>query len=59
MAIFGTAHGWGGEGGGQKRPPPSIKSVTHPTKMNLGTVIHYLKKIQKIHEPRDTTPTFC
>ena len=55
MGIFGTAHGWGG---GAKTPASLYKIChTYPTKMNLGTVIHYLKKIQKIHEPRDTTPT--
>ena len=34
-------------GGGQKGPP-SLKSVTHPTMMKLGTVIPYQKKIQNI-----------
>ena len=33
--------------GGSKKAP-SLKSVTHPTMMKLGTVIPYLKKIQKI-----------
>ena len=42
-------------GGGQKGPP--LKSVTHPTMMKLGTVIPYLKKIQKIYESRDTPVT--
>ena len=27
MGFFGAAHGW--LGGGAKRPPPSLKSVTH------------------------------
>ena len=39
-----------GEGVGQK-------SVTYPTMMKLGTVIPYLKKIQKIYESRDTPLT--
>ena len=45
MGIFGAAHGLGegrGEGGAKK----------------LGTVIPYLKKIQKIYESRDTLPEF-
>ena len=46
MGIFGAAHGWGG-----------VKSYTHPTMMKLGTVIPYLKKIQKICESRDTPLT--
>ena len=37
-----------GEGVGQK-------SVTYPTMMKLGTVIPYLKKIQKIYESHDTS----
>ena len=59
MGIFGAAQGWGG-GGGQKTPLPSSKICrTYPTMMKLGTVIPYLKKIQKIYESRDTTPEFC
>ena len=42
MGIFGAAHGWGGA-----KRPPSLKSVTHPAMMKLGTVIPYLNKIQK------------
>ena len=37
----------------------SLKSDTHPTKVNLGTVIPYLKKIQKTYESRDTRLEFC
>ena len=51
MGIFGDAHGWGG--GGKKAPLPKIYH-TYPTMMKLGTVIPYLKKIQKIYESRDT-----
>ena len=55
--IFGTAYGWGGEA---KSPPPLPKIChTYPTMMKLGTVTPYLKKIQKIYEPRDTPPEFC
>ena len=43
MGIFGAAHGCGG---GQKGPFPKI-SHTYPAMMKLGTVIPYLKKIQK------------
>ena len=45
MDIFGDAHGWG-------------EVITHPTMMKLGTVIPYLKKMQKIYESRDTSPDF-
>ena len=54
MGIFGAAHGWVG----QERPLPKI-CHTYPTVMKLGTVIPYLKKIQKIFESRDTPPDFC
>ena len=42
MGIFGATHGWGG----QKVPLPKI-CHTYPTMTKLGTVIAYLKKIQK------------
>ena len=45
----------GGWGGGKKAPLPKI-CHTYPTMMKLGTVIPYLKKIQKIYESRDTHP---
>ena len=47
MGLFGAAHGWEGS----KRPKICH---TYPKIMKLGTVIPYLKKIQKIHESRDT-----
>ena len=47
------------EGGGRQKDPPSPKPVTHPTMKKLGTVIPYLKKIQKIHKSRDTPLEFC
>ena len=37
----------------KKDPLPKI-CRTYPTMMKLGTVIPYLKKIQKIYESRDT-----
>ena len=55
MGFFGATQGLGGGGGGIKRPP-SLKSVTH---MKLGTIIPYLKKIQKVHKSRGTPPEFC
>ena len=55
MDLFGAAHGWEG---GQKGPLPEI-SHTYPTVMKLGTVIPYLKKIQKIYKPRETPLAFC
>ena len=63
MAFFRSAHGWeevGGAGGGgaKKAPLPKIWH-TYPTMMKLGTVIPYLKKIQKLYESRDTSFEFC
>ena len=52
MGLFGAAHGLGG--GGATRLPLLITCHTHPTLRKLGTVIPYLKKIQKIHKSRDT-----
>ena len=56
MGFFGAAHGWGG---GAAKRAPSLKSVTLPAVMKLGTVIPYPKKIQKIYESRDTPLEFC
>ena len=56
MAFFGAARGWGV--GGQKGPVPKI-CQTYPTMIKLGTVISYLKKIQKMYESRDTPLEFC
>ena len=47
-----------GGGGGPKRVIPKI-CHTYPTMKKLGTVIPYLKKIQKIYESRDTPPDSC
>ena len=38
---------------------PSLKCLTYPTIMTLGTVIPYPKKFQKIYKSRDTTLEFC
>ena len=58
MGIFGAAHGLGG---GAKRPPTPLPKIcqTYPKMMKLGTVIPYLKGIQKIYELHDTFPEFC
>ena len=48
----------GGVGGPKSPLLPKICS-TYPTMMKLGTVILYLKKIQKIYESRDTPLEFC
>ena len=54
MGLFEAAHGWGGP-----KTPPSLKSVTHPAKMKVGTVIRYLKKTQKIYESRGISLEYC
>ena len=46
-----------GVGRAKKAPLPKI-CHRYPTMMKLGTVIPYLKKIQKIYESRDTPPEF-
>ena len=56
MSIFGAAHGWGE--GGKKVPPLHTICHTHPTIVKLGTVIPYLKKIQKTYESDDTILEF-
>ena len=55
MGIFGAAHGWG------RAKRPTLPNICHayPAMMKRGTVISYLKKIQKIYESRDTPPEFC
>ena len=48
MNHFGAAHWWGGGGGGGGGNCPLFKTYhTYRTMMKLGTVIPYLKKIQK------------
>ena len=58
IGFFGAAHwcGWG-RGGAFWALLPKIRH-TYPTMMKLGTVISYLKRIQKIYESRDTPPEF-
>ena len=56
MGFSGAAYGWG-EGG--RKAHLSKICHTYPTMMKLGTVTPYLKKIQKIYEPRDTFLEFC
>ena len=48
MGFFRAAHGWGAK----------IRH-TYSTMMKLGTVIPYLRKIQKIYKSRDTSLEFC
>ena len=60
MGFFEADQGWGR---GVKKAPkkdalPKI-CHTYPTMIKLGTVIPYLKKIQKIYESRDTPFEFC
>ena len=54
MGLFGAAHGKGGNN-------VFLPKIYHtcPTMMKLGTVILYLKKIQKVYESRDTPLEFC
>ena len=58
MGFFGAPHGWR-EGGGTKRPPTPKICHTYLAMMKLGTVIHYLKNVQKIYESRGTPLEFC
>ena len=51
----GHFRGCSGIGGRAKRSPLPKICNTYPTMMKLGTVIPYLKKIQKTYESRDTT----
>ena len=54
MDFFEAAHVWGTF----LTPLPRIRH-TNPTMMKLGTVIPYLKKIQKMYKSRDTPLGFC
>ena len=56
MGIFGATHG---SGVGAKRLSLPNICHTYPTMMKFGTVIPYLKKIQKIYESRDTHLDVC
>ena len=55
MGFFGAAHGSEGAFGA---PLPKI-CHTYPTIMKLGTVIPYLRKIQKMYKSRDTFLDSC
>ena len=58
MDLFGTTHGRVWEGGGKKLHLSKI-CHTYPTMMQLGTVIPYPKKLQKINKSRDTLFELC
>ena len=49
MDIFGAA---------QKGPPLAKICHTYPTMMKLGTIMPYIKKIQKMYESREIPLTF-
>ena len=51
----------GGGGWGAFLPSPFFPKICHtyPTIMKLGTVIPYLRKIQKMYKSRDTFLEFC
>ena len=60
MVVFGTAHGWEGgicvadfREGGLFAPLPKI-CHTYPTMMKLGTVMMYLKDVEKLYQSHDT-----
>ena len=65
MGFFGAAHGCGEGRGGRGVGVGVGGTICHPylTMMKLGTVILYLKKIQKVYEKvyesRDTRLQFC
>ena len=54
---MGAAYGW--EGGGKNAPPLPKTCHTYPTTIKRGTVIPYLKEIQKIYESRDNPLSFA
>ena len=54
MSLFEAAHGWW-----DKKPPLPKRCQTHTTLMKLGTVILYVKNIQKSYISRDTPLEFC
>ena len=57
MGFFGAAQRYGT--GGPKRPPLPKIFHTYPTMMKHGTVIPYLRKIQKIYKSRDIPLESC
>ena len=58
--LFWSCSRMGIDGGGKKPPPYPLPKICHtyPTMMKLGTVITYLKKIQKMYEVRDAPLEF-
>ena len=64
LSDFWPYLGWALSGlltdGGPKRPLPPLPKICHtyPSMVKLGTVIPYLKKIQKIYKSCDTPPEF-
>ena len=64
MCLFGGAHGCGEVGGGEGRGQEEERFAllkkyrTYPAITNVGTIIPFLKKIQKIYESRDIPLSF-
>ena len=55
----GPTWGWSRIGEGQKAPTFPKICNTYPAMLKLGTVIPFLKKIQKIYESSNTALEFC
>ena len=55
MGFFGAVHGWSGA----FLPPIPKICHTYPTMIKRGTVIPYLRKIQKIYKSCHTSLEFC
>ena len=53
MSLFGAAQEW------EVKKTLTKICHTYPIMIKLGTVIPYLKNIQKIYKTRDTTLVFC
>ena len=58
MGFFGAAYGWRGIGEEQKGPLPKV-CLKYPIMMKPGTVIPYLRKIQKMYDSHDASLEFC
>ena len=61
LTLFGMGFLRAARRGGRGAKRPLFPKICHsyPTIMKLGTVIPYLKKIQKLYESRDTPLEFC
>ena len=57
--FWGCSRIEGGGGGGCKKATLPKICHTYPKMMKVGTVVPYLKKIQKICKSRDTLLKFC